>query len=254
MLARYRDDRGVVLGGRRGEFGDLGPGHDWDILVYVERGRLDRLDFAPRMPEFTVTMTPHMPFVGAEGFARLNDGDVVDVLFIDAELVRRSVGDSERGLFTLCPMARLISGMPSYVVESEVARGSRLADGVPAVPDRPPERLVENASSWWFGRASLSLLLADDCVAQQDHVAALAHLLAAVESFVHSVSITEGWYLPSKSFVTRSLRRLPGGDRVLELLDGRATTETVREIGDNLRLTKAAGLAWAAEGRERGLL
>lgn len=252
-LATHRDQRGVVLGGGRGESGDTAPGRDWDLLVYVEPGHLGRLDFTGRLNGFDVSPTPNMPFVCAEGAVRLDDGDAVEVLFVDTALVRASAEASRRGSFTLCPMARLISGMPSYVVEAEIVRGVLCAPEAPAVPTEPPQALIEAATSWWHGRASLSLLLAGDCTAKDDPLAASAHLLAAAQSFAHVVGLRSGWYLPAKSFVTRTLRSWPGGERALALLAARPSSQGIRELGDLMGLTEASGLAWAEVGRERGI-
>lgn len=253
-LATHLDQRGVVLGGGRGETGDMGPGRDWDLFVYVEDAAMsDRLDFTSRIDGFRVARTPNMPFVCAEGGVQLASGDAVDVLFVDIGLVHESVNNSRRGSFSLCPMARLISGMPSYVVEAEIALGIECSDGVPAVPANPPDALVVAASSWWYGRASLSFLLAGDSIKKSDSLATTAHLLAAAQSFCHRIGLQNGWYLPSKAFVSRALKSRPYGEQVLGVLGGRPSAESVLAVGEILGLSERAGLAWAAEGRERGV-
>jgi hypothetical protein len=252
-LATHRGRRGVVLGGGRGESGDRGPGRDWDLLVYLEGSGTDPVTIAEAVPGLRVSRTPHMPMVDAEATRDLEDGDTVDVLFIRADLVRRSIDDSRRGHFGVGPMARMIAGMPSYVLEAEIVLGVTCAGDPPPAPAVPPEPLVVAASRWWHGRASLSALFARDCVAKGDDLAARAHLLAAAEAYAHVLGLSRGWYLPSKVFLTKNIRCLPDGEEVLGLLRETPSPSTVRALATRLDLTESAGLAWAGEGREQGV-
>lgn len=143
----------VALGGSRAR-GEARPDSDWDFGLYfggpIDTAAVRALGYAGDVVE------PGRWGRLVNGGAWLTvDGDPVDLLYRDLDIVLHWLAEAEAGRFEVDLVASNIVGLPTYVLAGELAHNRVLAGELP----RPsfPEPLRQTAPRWWRGNAAFSL-------------------------------------------------------------------------------------------------
>lgn len=262
----------VALGGSRAR-GTHRPDSDWDLGVYYRGGfdarALGRLGFAGHVAQ------PGEWGRIVNGGAWLSvEGEPVDVLLRDLDVVDAWRADADHGRFQIDQVEGHLAGLPTYTPLGEIAVNRVLAGRLPAVAY--PAALRETAQERWRWNAAFSLTIAEQHVRRGDRTLALGMMARATAQAAHAVMAGRGaWVLGEKGLVDdaglgaahdvlgddrpdpaealHELRALLDAPRPQELRSHRTRARTVRlrpaDAGEVLTLQRAA---YVPEARAHG--
>ena len=188
----------VALGGSRAR-GTHRPDSDWDLGVYYRGGfdarALGRLGFAGHVAQ------PGEWGRIVNGGAWLSvEGEPVDVLLRDLDVVDAWRADADHGRFQIDQVEGHLAGLPTYTPLGEIAVNRVLAGRLPAVAY--PAALRETAQERWRWNAAFSLTIAEQHVRRGDRTLALGMMARATAQAAHAVMAGRGaWVLGEKGLV-----------------------------------------------------
>ena len=246
-VARVPGVKAVTLGGSRAR-GLARPGSDWDFGLYYR----DSIDTdairALGYPGLVVEPGAWGRIVNGGAWLEV-DGERVDLLYRDLEVVEHWITESNAGRFEIDFVSGHIAGLPTYTLAGELALGAVLRGNVP----RPAftAELRRTAPPRWDGEAAFSLLVAEQH-AQRGEATGVAGLLArAVLASAHARLASRGaWALNEKGIIARA-----GLEEAGEILAAVGWTPkrleaSIARMRDALRLRKPEGLALDAVVRD----
>lgn len=188
----------VVLGGSRAR-GTSRPDSDWDIGLYYRSG-------------FDATLLRGLGFPGhvalpgewgriVNGGAWLSvDGEPVDVLLRDLDVVERWWADAQAGRFEVDNVEGHIAGLPTYTPVGELAISQVLHGELPRVTY--PDALRDAAGRRWRWNAAFSLAYAEKYARRGDVALAAGTMARATAQSAHGVLAERGeWVLNEKGIV-----------------------------------------------------
>jgi predicted nucleotidyltransferase len=191
----------VTLGGSRAQ-GYARPDSDWDFGLYY-RGSIDTA--AVRALGFegeVVEPGTWGRLVNGGAWLRI-DGERVDLLYRDLDVVEHWLREAVQGRFQVDPVPGYLVGMATYVLAGELAVNQVLHGSLPGA-EFPPA-LRERAPSWWWGNAAFSLLYADTYAGRREVTACAGSLARAVVAAAYARLAERGeWALNDKGVVERA--------------------------------------------------
>ncbi|MFT4037231.1 MAG: nucleotidyltransferase domain-containing protein [Thermomicrobiales bacterium] len=240
-VARVPGVKAVTLGGSRAR-GMARPDSDWDFGLYY-RGSIDTEAIrALGYPGQVVEPGEWGRIVNGGAWLEV-DGERVDLLYRDLDVVEHWIEESNAGRFEIDFVAGHITGLPTYTLAGELAMGTVLRGNVPR-PSFTAE-LRRTAPPRWEGEAAFSLMVAE-AHADRGEATGVAGLLArAVLASAHARLATRGaWALNEKGIIARA-----GLDDAGEILTAVGWTpkrlhDSISRMRDVLRLAKPANLAF----------
>lgn len=246
-VARVPGVKAVTLGGSRAR-GLARPDSDWDFGLYY-RGSLDT-DAIRDLGYPGQVVEPGEWGRIVNGGAWLEvDGERVDLLYRDLDVVEHWVAESNAGRFEVDRVGGHVAGLPTYTLAGELALGTVLRGNLPR-PSFTPE-LRRSAPPRWEGDAAFSLLVAEQH-AERGEAAGVAGLLArAALAAAHARLATRGaWALNEKGLLPRA-----GLEEAGEILTAvgwtpRRMQDSVARMRELLRLARPPGLAFDAVVRD----
>ena len=247
-VARVPGVKAVTLGGSRAR-GMAQPDSDWDFGLYY-RGSIDT-DAIRDLGYPGQVVEPGEWGRIVNGGAWLEvDGERVDLLYRDLDVVEHWISESNAGRFEIDFVAGHVAGLPTYTLAGELAMGTVLRGNVPR-PSFTPE-LRRTAPPRWDGEAAFSLLVAEQH-AQRGEATGVAGLLArAVLASAHARLASRGsWALNEKGIIARA-----GLEEAGEILTAVGWTpkrleDSISRMRDVLRLERPADLQFDAVVRQR---
>jgi predicted nucleotidyltransferase len=193
--------KAVTLGGSRAR-GTARPDSDWDIGLYY-RGSIDtdairELGYAGHVTE------PGEWGRIVNGGAWLEiDGERVDLLYRDLNVVDHWVAAADAGRFEIDRVGGHIAGLPTYVLAGELALGTVLRGSLPRPSFSPALRRA--APPRWQGDAAFSLLMAEQHAVRGDAAGCAGLLARTVMAVAHARLAGRGtWALNEKGLVSRA--------------------------------------------------
>jgi predicted nucleotidyltransferase len=188
----------VALGGSRAR-GTSRPDSDWDIGLYY-RGSFD------------ATLLRGLGFPGhvalpgewgriVNGGAWLSvDGEPVDVLLRDLDVVEGWWADAQAGRFEIDNVEGHIAGLPTYTPVGELAISQVLHGELPRVSY--PDALRDAAGRRWRWNGAFSLTYAEKYASRGDVTLAAGTMARATAQTAHGVLAERGeWVLNEKGIV-----------------------------------------------------
>jgi len=148
VLAAMRGAVAVVLGGSRA----LGSGDaesDWDLGVYY-RGSIDLTALEDRGVVHPPGSWGRLMNGGA--WLTTSEGEEVDVLLRDLDLVEYWTRRAEEGEFEVDALLGYLAGVPTYCLGAELASCRLLCGEIPSAPF-PPKLVISAPPRWRFGRS-----------------------------------------------------------------------------------------------------
>ena len=180
VLARLPGAVAVVLGGSRA-LGSNDLGSDWDLGLYY-RGSVDLTALAVH----GVVYPPGSWGRVMNGGAWLrSEGEKVDVLLRDLDVVEHWTRRAQNGEFERDALLGYLAGIPTYTLSAELASCRRLWGDIPAAPF-PPKLVVIAPPIWRFCR-SLSLDYARMHARRGNFAGATGQAAAAVMEEAHAI-------------------------------------------------------------------
>jgi predicted nucleotidyltransferase len=188
----------VVLGGSRAR-GTSRPDSDWDIGLYY-RGGFDAILLRG------LGFPGHVALPGewgriVNGGAWLSvDGEPVDVLLRDLDVVEGWWADAQAGRFDIDNVEGHIAGLPTYTPVGELAISQVLHGELPRVTY--PDALRDAAGRRWRWNSAFSLAYAEKYAARGDIALAAGTMARATAQTAHGVLAERGeWVLNEKGIV-----------------------------------------------------
>jgi predicted nucleotidyltransferase len=224
----------VTLGGSRAR-GTETAGSDWDFGLYY-RGRLDADDIrALGFPGEVVEPGAWGRLVNGGAWLTV-DGERVDLLYRDLDVVERWVAEADAGRYEVDDVEGYVAGMPTYVLAGELALARVLAGELA----RPPfsDALREAAPPRWRASAAFSVSVAADAAKRADTAHCAGLLTRAALASAHAVLCEQAeWALNEKLLLRRA-----GVEHVKPILA--APGMTARDLGQAvIRLRVALDIA-----------
>lgn len=197
-LAELPGVQAVVLGGSRAR-GTHRPDSDWDIGLYY-RGSFDAtLLVGFGHPGHAAQPGEWGRIVNGGAWLSV-DGQPVDVLLRDLDVVERWWEDAQEGLFDIDNVEGHLAGLPTYVPIGEIAIAKLLRGQLPAVSY--PPKLRDVASRRWRWNAAFSLTFAEKYAAVGDRTACAGMLARAAMQTAHGIcAAQERWALNEKRLI-----------------------------------------------------
>ncbi|MCA9863760.1 MAG: nucleotidyltransferase domain-containing protein [Thermomicrobiales bacterium] len=249
-VARVPGVRAVTLGGSRAR-GMARPDSDWDFGLYY-RGRIDTDAIrALGYPGQVVEPGAWGRIVNGGAWLEV-EGERVDLLYRDLDVVEHWVAESNAGRFEIDHVGGHVAGLPTYTLAGELALGTVLRGNVP----RPAftAELRRSAPPRWEGEAAFSLLVAEQHARRGDATGVAGLLARAVLASAHARLASRGaWALNEKGIIARA-----GLEEAGEILTAvgwtpRRLEDAIAHMRDALRLRKPEGLAFDAVVRDSPL-
>ena len=246
-VARVPGVKAVTLGGSRAR-GMARPDSDWDFGLYY-RGSIDT-DAIRELGYSGQVVEPGTwgRIVNGGAWSEV-DGERVDLLYRDLDVVEHWIAESNAGRFEIDFVGGHIAGLATYTLAGELALGTVLRGNVPR-PSFTAE-LRRTAPPRWDGEAAFSLMVAEQH-AERGEAAGVAGLLArAVLASAHARLASRGaWALNEKGILARA-----GLDEAGEILTTVGWTpkrmkDSIATMRDALRLRKPEGLEFDAVVRD----
>lgn len=188
----------VVLGGSRAR-GTHRPDSDWDIGLYY-RGTFDaRLIAGLGFPGHVAQPGEWGRIVNGGAWLTV-EGQPVDVLLRDLDVVERWWADAQDGRFEMDNVEGHIAGLPTYTPVGELAIAQVLHGEVPRVTY--PDALRVVAGERWRWNGAFSLAYAEKYAERGDVVMAAGTMARATAQTAHGVLAERGeWVLNEKGIV-----------------------------------------------------
>jgi predicted nucleotidyltransferase len=204
LAARFAEVPGVVavtLGGSRAR-GEARPESDWDFGLYY-RGTLDTNAIRAFGFEGDVFEPWDWGRIPNGGAWLTIDGEAVDLIYRDLDVVEHWSREAERGHFEIWREVGHTAGVPTYTLTGELALNQTLAGALP----HPlfPAALRESAPPKWLNLASGALKFAGHHARNNDPVPQQANLAVALLQLAHAKCAKQGvWVLNEKRLITRA--------------------------------------------------
>jgi nucleotidyltransferase-like protein len=194
----------VALGGSRAT-GNARADSDWDLGVYYRAGErsLDPDDVrALGYPGEVSGLGAWGPIINGGAWLTV-DGIQVDLLFRDLDVVEHSLSEAHAGRFEMLDQHGCLVGAPTYILAGELALGQPLTGRLPHAAFS--DALAASASSYWHGRAQVSLMFAGIYAHTAERVCCLGMLASAILCAAHSrLASRREWALNEKRLVERA--------------------------------------------------
>jgi predicted nucleotidyltransferase len=191
----------VTLGGSRAR-GEARPGSDWDFGRYY-RGTIDTEAIRALGFEGEVFDPWAWGKVPNGGAWLTIDGERVDLIYRDLDVVEQWTADAERGEFRIFREVGHVAGVPSYTLTGELAHNRVLVGSLP----RPafPSALRSSAPPVWCNLARGAVKFAEHHERNRDPIPRDANLAVAVMQLAHARCAHDGvWALNEKGLVRRA--------------------------------------------------
>ena len=198
-LSRTQGVIAVALGGSRA-CGDADSASDWDLGVYY-RGSLD-LDVLARWGQV------HPPgawgrIMNGGAWLKL-DGEKVDVLLRDLDVVEHWSERARAGVFEIDALLGYIAGIPTYSLLAEWSIARVLTGRLPSCGEYPP-RLSEVAPDRWRFHRRFTIEHARSRAGRGDVVGAAGQVAKAIVEEAHArLCQQRRWVLNEKRIVERA--------------------------------------------------
>lgn len=194
-LAAMRGTVAVVLGGSRAS-GVPDQSSDWDLGLYY-RGAID---LTPLSRQAQVHPPGSWGRVMNGGAWLQRDGQRVDVLLRDLDVVEHWQQRAENGEFEVDNLLGHIAGIPTYTLAAELASCRVLHGEIPAAPY--PDQLALLAPPRWRFCRSFSLGYARAHAERGNIAGAVGHVARAVTEEAHAVLCERGeWVCNEKRLI-----------------------------------------------------
>jgi hypothetical protein len=188
----------VVLGGSRAR-GTNRPDSDWDIGLYY-RGAFDAGLIAGLGFPGHVAQPGEWGRIVNGGAWLSVEGEPVDVLLRDLDVVEGCWADAQAGRFDVDNVEGHIAGLPTYTPVGELAISRVLHGRLPQVTY--PDALRETAGRRWRWGGAFSLVYAEKYAARGDVALAAGTMARATVQTAHGVLAERGeWVLNEKGIV-----------------------------------------------------
>jgi len=191
----------VALGGSRATGAEL-PGSDWDFAIYYRGSFSPHAIRAWGLPGEVFEVGAWGRILNGGAWLRVN-GERVDVLYRDLDLVERWLAEVREGRFEIDEAQGFVAGLATYVPVGELAVGRVLSGRLPGVTF--PAALQALAPNAWLRRARFSLWDAGN-FARRGDVTICAGLLAkaAVQAAQARMAERAEWVLNEKEILIRA--------------------------------------------------
>jgi predicted nucleotidyltransferase len=188
----------VVLGGSRAR-GTNRPDSDWDIGLYY-RGRFDaRLIAGLGFPGHVAQPGEWGRIINGGAWLSV-EGEPVDVLLRDLDVVEGWWADAQAGRFEIDNVEGHIAGLPTYTPVGELAVSRVLHGRLPRVTY--PDALRATAGRRWRWNSAFSLTYAEKYAARGDIALAAGTMARATAQTAHGELAERGeWVLNEKGIV-----------------------------------------------------
>jgi 8-oxo-dGTP pyrophosphatase MutT (NUDIX family) len=189
----------VVVGGSRATGADDSHS-DWDLAVYY-RGQLD----TSAMTRWGTVHPPGAwgPVMNGGAWLRC-DGEKVDVMFRDLDVVLAQSARARDGIYDVHPLLGYLAGVPTYSLAAERATCRVLRGSLPS-PLEFPERLAEVGQERWRYDSRFSLAHARMRAERCDLVGTVGQAAkAAVEAAHGRLCAQRRWTLNEKRILDRA--------------------------------------------------
>jgi predicted nucleotidyltransferase len=201
LVPRLADLPGVVavsLGGSRAR-GTHRPDSDWDIGLYY-RGSFDARFLAELGFDGHVAQPGEWGRIVNGGAWLSVEGEPVDVLLRDLDVIDVWRADAEDGRFDIDNVEGHVAGLPTYTPVGEMGVNRVLVGQLPGVGY--PPALREAAEARWRWNAGFSLMFAEQYAQRGDRVLASGMMARAAVQTAHAVKAGRGqWVLNEKRLV-----------------------------------------------------
>jgi predicted nucleotidyltransferase len=188
----------VVLGGSRAR-GTSRPDSDWDIGLYYRGGFDAGLLTGLGFPGHVAQTGEWGRIVNGGAWLAVN-GEPVDVLLRDLDVVEGWWSDARAGRFDIDNVEGHIAGLPTYTPVGELAINRVLHGRLPQVTY--PDALRVAAGRRWRWNAGFSLAYAEKYAAREDVALAAGTMARATAQTAHGVLAARGeWVLNEKGIV-----------------------------------------------------
>lgn len=238
VLAAIPGVLAVVLGGSRA-LGANDAGSDWDLGLYY-RGIIDLSPLSAR----GVVYPPGSWGRVMNGGAWLRcEGEKVDVLLRDLDVVEHWTRRAENGEFERDALLGYLAGIPTYTLSAELASCRTLHGEIPVAPF-PPQLVVAAPPIWRFCR-SFSLDYARMHARRGNLAGATGQVSAAIMEEAHAILCERGeWVCNEKRLMeTAGL----AGLRVLFAqvpIDSARLVQWVDRVADRLGVPRGEETPW----------
>jgi predicted nucleotidyltransferase len=188
----------VVLGGSRAR-GTRRPDSDWDLGLYYRGGFAAELIADLGFPGHVAPPGEWGRIVNGGAWLSV-EGDPVDVLLRDLDVVERWWGDAREGRFEIDNVEGHIAGLPTYTPVGELAISRVLHGSLPQVTY--PDALRTVAGRRWRWNGAFSLAYAEKYAARGDVALTAGTMARATAQTAHGVLAERGeWVLNEKGLV-----------------------------------------------------
>jgi predicted nucleotidyltransferase len=188
----------VVLGGSRAR-GTSRPDSDWDIGLYYRGGFDAGLLTGLGFPGHVAQTGEWGRIVNGGAWLAVN-GEPVDVLLRDLDVVEGWWSDARAGRFDIDNVEGHIAGLPTYTPVGELAINRVLHGRLPQVTY--PDALRVAAGRRWRWNAGFSLAYAEKYAAREDVALAAGTMARATAQTAHGVLAVRGeWVLNEKGII-----------------------------------------------------
>ena len=188
----------VVLGGSRAR-GTSRPDSDWDVGLYY-RGHFDAALLGDLGFPGHVAQPGEWGRIVNGGAWLSVDGEPVDVLLRDLDVVERWWADAQEGRFEVDNVEGHIAGLPTYTPVGELAISRVLHGALPRVTY--PDALRDAAGRRWRWNGAFSLAYAEKYARRGDIALAAGTMARATVQVAHGVLAERGeWVLNEKGIV-----------------------------------------------------
>lgn len=201
MLATIPGVQAVALGGSRA-LGTERADSDWDFGLYY-RGEIGVDSIRALGFEGKIVEPGAWGRLVNGGAWLVVEGERVDLLYRELDVVEHWVGEAEHGRFEIDAVEGFVAGMPTYVLAGELALANVLMGELP----RPayPDALRSSAAERWSYSAAFSLELADKAARRADASRCGGLLAKAAIAAAQSRLAEEGqWVLNENGIVRRA--------------------------------------------------
>jgi hypothetical protein len=243
MLAAMPGAVAVVLGGSHA-LGSGDAGSVWDLGLYY-RGTIDLTALAARGTVYPPGAWGRLMNGGA--WLRC-EGEKVDVILRDLDVVEHWTQRAEQGEFEVDPLLGYLAGVPTYLLTAELASCRVLHGDLPAVSF--PPKLAAAAPPWWRFCRSFSLDYARMHANRGNVVGATGQAAKAVMEEAHAILCERSqWVCNEKRLIKAA------GLAGLHALFGQAPSEPVglarwvELVAGRLAVPAGEVMPWSDAGR-----